>query len=221
MLPGLSRPGIATVLPGENKRWLLLDSGATVDCSAANLAQFAIMGATYARTTLGIDSPKVGLLSNGTEEGKGNRATQEAYQLIREIKGLNFIGNVEGHDLFSDRVDVVICDGFMGNIVLKTSERLAKMMSSMIKRTLLSRTIWKIGAAICKNAFKEVKKNTDASEVGGAPLLGVNGCCVIGHGNSDAHAVANGIRAVAKLISENVNASIVEQVHNANLDTLS
>ncbi|MBO7741837.1 MAG: phosphate acyltransferase, partial [Victivallales bacterium] len=111
MLPGISRPGIATVIPGEDNRWVLMDSGATVDCTAANLAQFAIMGSAYARHTLGIASPKVGLLSNGTEEGKGNRATQEAFQLISSIKDINFIGNVEGHDLFSSRVDVVVCDG--------------------------------------------------------------------------------------------------------------
>lgn len=218
MLPGLARPGIATVLPGLDGRWILMDSGATVDCAPMHLAQFAVMGDLYARCVLKKDAPRIGLLSNGTEVGKGNRQTQEAFKLIRDISGLNFIGNVEGHDLFSGKVDVVVCDGFVGNIVLKTSEQLAKSIGKMVKDQIMSRTVWKIGGAMCRGAFQSVKQLTDASETGGAPLLGVNGCCVIGHGNSNPHAVANGIHAVGELVSCRINESIVNQIHEFALD---
>ncbi len=220
MLPGLSRPGIATCLPRASGFWVLLDSGATVDCTPTNLAQFAVMGDLYARCRLKIGNPRIGLLSNGTEVGKGNRQTQEAFQMIREIRGINFVGNVEGHDLFSDAVDVVVCDGFIGNVVLKTSEQLAKSLSGMIKEQIMSRAVWKLGGALCKGAFAGIKQRTDASEVGGAPLLGVNGCCVIGHGNATAHAAANGIHAVGELVASRINENIVTQVHEFALDTI-
>lgn len=218
MLPGLARPGIATVLPGVSGHWILMDSGATVDCAPMHLAQFAVMGDLYARVALKKEQPRIGLLSNGTEVGKGNRQTQEAFKMIRDIPGLNFIGNIEGHDLFSGKVDVVICDGFVGNIVLKTSEQLAKSIGRMIKEQIMSKAVWKVGAAMCRGAFEAVKQNTDASEIGGAPLLGVNGCCVIGHGNSNAHAVANGIHAVGELIACRINENIVNQIHEFALD---
>lgn len=217
VLPGIDRPGIATELPGTKSPWLLMDSGANVDCSARELAHFAIMGDIYARTMMGIENPRVGLLANGTEECKGNKVTLEAFGLIKEIPGLNFIGNIEGHDLFGDHVDVVVCDGFVGNIVLKSSEQLAKTMGKMIKEELLSRFLWKMGAALCRGAFRNIKKRTDASEVGGAPLLGVNGSCVIGHGNSSPHAAANGIRAVGRIIASQVNQRIVEQIQKSGM----
>ncbi len=220
MLPGLARPGIATVLPDLTGRWVLMDSGATVDCAPMYLAQFAVMGDLYARCVLKKENPRIGLLSNGTEVGKGNHQTQDAFKLIREIPGLNFIGNIEGHDLFCGKVDVVVCDGFVGNIVLKTSEQLAKSIGKMIKEQILSKTVWKLGAAMCRGAFQSVKQLTDASEIGGAPLLGVNGCCVIGHGNSTPHAVANGIHAVGELIACHINENIVNQIHEFALDSL-
>ncbi len=213
MLPGVDRPAIATCLPSENGYWVLIDSGATVDCTPTYLSQFAIMGDVYARTQLKLASPKIGLLNNGTEEGKGNHVVQETYKLLKGMSGLNFVGNIEGHDLYSgEGPDVVVCDGFVGNIVLKTSEQLAKSLSRMIKKAIMSRLIWKIGALISKGAFKLLKKTTDASEVGGAPLLGVNGYCVIGHGNSTPHAAANGIYAVRNLIESKINDSIVSLV---------
>ncbi|MGN0866567.1 MAG: phosphate acyltransferase PlsX [Oligosphaeraceae bacterium] len=220
MLEGVSRPGIATVMPGEKGPWVLMDSGATVDCSPMMLAHFAVMGELYARQVLGLSSPRVGLLSNGTEEGKGNRQVQEAYALIRQIPGMNFVGNIEGHDLFRGTVDVVVCDGFVGNIVLKTSEQLSKSLSGMIRETVMRRTLWKTGALLCKGAFREIKRLTDASEVGGAPLLGVKGSCVIGHGNFQGHGVANGIRAVGELLRLQLNERIVEAVHQYAAGTL-
>jgi phosphate acyltransferase len=220
MLEGLSRPGIATILPGEKHPWVLMDSGATVDCTPLMLAHFAVMGDLYAKQTLGLSEPRVGLLSNGTEEGKGNRQVQEAYALLKKMPGIHFVGNVEGHDLFRDVVDVVVCDGFVGNIVLKTSEQLSKALAGMIKESVMQKTLWKVGGLLCKGAFGELKRRTDASEVGGAPLLGVKGCCVIGHGNFQGHGVANGIRAVAELICNQMNGRIVEAVHQYALDSL-
>ena len=220
MLPGLSRPGLATAMPGENGFWLLMDAGATVDCSAQNLAQFAVMGDLYARRVMGCAAPKVGLLSNGTEVSKGNRQTQDAFKLLNELKNINFVGNIEGHDLFTQNVDVVICDGFVGNVVLKTSERLAKFVGQLLKQQLLSKTAWKLGALMCKGAFEALKKSVDATEVGGVPLLGVNGNCVIGHGNSNGHAIANGIRAVGRLVECRLNDDIINQVHESALDNM-
>lgn len=220
MLEGLARPGIATVLPGEKAPWVLMDSGATVDCSPAVLAQFAVMGDLYAKQVLGLKEPRIGLLSNGTEEGKGNHQVQEAFAQIKAISGIHFIGNVEGHDLFRGTVDVVVCDGFVGNIVLKSSEQLAKSLTAMIKESVMKRALWKVGGLLCKGAFREVKARTDASEIGGAPLLGVKGCCVIGHGNFRGHGVANGIRAVGELIRNRMNERIVEAVHEFALDGL-
>lgn len=220
MLPGLERPCIAAVIPNEKGNFVLLDSGATVDCSAQNLAQFAVMGDIYSRSVLGHKEPSVGLLCNGTEVGKGNHLTVEAFKLLREIEGLNFSGNIEGHDLFSGDIDVVVCDGFVGNVVLKSCEQIAKSMGQMLKQQLMKKMLWKVGALFSKGAFAEFKKKLDPAEVGGAPLLGVNGSVVIGHGNSDAKAVRNGIRAVGELVRHNVNDSIVEQVHQYGLDNL-
>ncbi|MCQ2397380.1 MAG: phosphate acyltransferase PlsX [Lentisphaeria bacterium] len=220
MLEGLARPGIATILPGEKSPWVLMDSGATVDCTPTVLAQFAIMGDLYAKKVLAIANPRSGLLANGTEEGKGHRRVQEAFNLIKNIKDINFIGNIEGHDLFCGNVDVVVCDGFVGNIVLKTSEQLGKSLTGMIKESVMKKMLWKVGGLLSKGAFAEVKKRMDASEVGGAPLLGVKGCCIIGHGNFRGHGVANGIRAVGELIREQLNEHIVEAVHQCAFESI-
>ncbi len=220
MLEGLARPGIATVMPGEKAPWVLMDAGATVDCTPTVLAQFAIMGDLYAKQALGLEHPRIGLLSNGTEEGKGNHQVQDALPLIKNISGINFIGNVEGHDLFCGNVDVVVCDGFVGNVVLKTSEQLCKSLTRMIKDSVMQKPLWKVGGLLCKGAFGSVKKCTDASEIGGAPLLGVKGCCVIGHGNFQAHGVANGIRAVGELLRSQMNERIVEAVHQYALESI-
>ncbi|NLG15294.1 MAG: phosphate acyltransferase PlsX [Lentisphaerae bacterium] len=212
MLPGIERPGIAAVLPSETGNFLLLDAGASVDCAPINLLHYGIMGSIYSKTILQKENPRVGVMCNGTEEGKGNKLTQAAVKLLAEAKMINFIGNVEGHDLFSGNVDVVVCDGFVGNVILKSAEQLAKSMGKMIKQSLMSKLTWKLGALISKGAFKDFRKRTDYSEVGGAPLLGVKGVVIIGHGISDGKAVMNGIRAVGEAVKLRVNKTIEEQV---------
>ena len=217
MLPGVERPGIAALLPSEKGRFLLLDAGANVDCVPMHLLHYAIMGTIYAEKIMKIEHPRVGLMSNGTEEGKGNKLTQGAFPLLADAasKGLiNFIGNCEGHDLFSGGADVVVCDGFVGNVILKCSEQLAKSMGRIVKRSIMSNLKWKIGALMCRGAFTELKKCTDYSEIGGAPLLGVRGVVIIGHGISDAKATCNGIRAAAEAVRHNVNGLIAEQVQS-------
>lgn len=220
MLEGLARPCIATQLPADEGNFLLLDAGATVDCSPLNLAQFAIMGDIYARLVMKKETPKVGLLSNGTEEGKGNKLTQDAFKLLQEIPGLNFIGNVEGHDLFSTAVDVVVCDGFVGNVLLKSTEQVLKTVKKIIKANVKGRPLAMLGGLMMKGVMEDFKKRSDPAEVGGAPLLGVNGYCVIGHGNSTGYAARNGIRQVGDLVETGVNQNIIDQVHELALDLI-
>ncbi len=217
MLPGIERPGIATMFPTEGKPFLLLDSGATVDCTPVNLLHYALMGSIYMSSVQKRKNPRVGLLCNGTEEGKGNKLVQDAHQLLKRASGINFIGNVEGHGLFSGDVDIVVCDGFVGNVVLKSGEQLAIAMQHLIKRSIMKKLIWKIGAMMVKGAFAEFKKQTDYSEIGGAPLLGVGGVCIIGHGISDAKAVRNGIRLAGDFVRQHVNETIAEKVNALNL----
>lgn len=217
MLPGIDRPGIATLFPTEKSPFLLLDSGATVDCTPLNLLHYALMGSIYMTNVVKRKNPRVGLLCNGTEEGKGNKLVQDAFKLLSKAEGINFIGNVEGHGLFSGNVDVVVCDGFVGNVMLKSCEQLAVAMGHIVKRSIMSKLLWKLGALMAKGAFMEVKKQTDYSEVGGAPLLGVAGVCVIGHGISDAKAVRNGIRSAGELVRQKVNETISEKVKALNL----
>jgi glycerol-3-phosphate acyltransferase PlsX len=212
MIPGIERPGIATVFPSEKGHFLLLDAGATVDCSPLNLLHYAVMGSIYSQSVLRRKKPRVGLLCNGTEEGKGNKLTQTAFQLLSETQNINFIGNVEGHDLFSGAVDVVICDGFVGNVVLKSCEQIAAALGHMVKRQIMQKWYWKIGALLSKGAFVELKKRTDYAEVGGAPLLGVAGVCIIGHGISNAKAVRNGIRSAGDFVRLRVNETIAEHI---------
>ncbi len=214
MLTGINRPGIITPLPTEKKPFLLLDSGANVDCTPVNLLHYAIMGSIYASSIYKRENPRIGLLSNGTEESKGCKLVQDAYKLLAECKDINFIGNVEGHDLFSGDVDVVVCDGFVGNVVLKTCEQMALAMGHIIKRNLKKNPIWMLGALMAKGSLRELKKQADYSETGGAPLLGVAGVCIIGHGISDAKAVRNGINAAGELVRQQVNETIVEKLKN-------
>ena len=212
MLPGIERPGIAAVMPSERGNFLLLDAGANVDCVPVNLLHYGIMGSIYAKSILNKQNPRVGLICNGTEEGKGNKLTQGALTLLREAKMINFVGNVEGHDLFSGGVDVAVCDGFVGNVVLKSCEQLAKSMGHLIKKAVCTKLIWKLGALLSKGAFKELRHSTDFSEIGGAPLLGVNGIVIIGHGISDGKAVMNGIRQAGDAVRQKVNETIAEHV---------
>ena len=217
MLPGIERPGIATLFPTEKKPFLLLDSGANVDCTPVNLLHYALMGSIYMSNAQKRKNPRVGLLCNGTEEGKGCKLVQDAYQLLSRTQGINFVGNVEGHGLFSGDVDVVVCDGFVGNVLLKSCEQLAVAMGHIVKRAIMSKLLWKIGALMAKGAFEDLKKETDYAEVGGAPLLGVSGVCIIGHGISNAKAVRNGIRQAGEIIRQRVNETISEKVRELDL----
>lgn len=217
MLKGIDRPGIATQFPTLKEPFVLLDSGATVDCTPSMLVQFALMGTVYMELVLNRPKPRVGLLSNGTEETKGCRLVQDAFKLLSETPGINFIGNVEGHGLFSGDVDVVVCDGFVGNVVLKSCEQLAATIGKLIKQSIKSNPLWAVGGLLSKGAFGVLKEKMDYSETGGAPLLGVNGVCMIGHGISDAKAVRNGIRAAANFVHVGVNERIAERVQILNV----
>jgi phosphate acyltransferase len=210
-LPGVDRPALAALIPTKSaKPTLLLDVGANSECKPEHLAQFAIMGDAYSRAVLGTISPVIGLMSIGEEEAKGNDLTKEAFPLLRAMKNLNFMGNVEGRDVFSGAVDVIVTDGFTGNVMLKLSEGLTDAMLSMIKRELTASAVTKAGAVLAKPAFRNIKKRLDYSEHGGAPLLGVRRIVVVGHGSSNARAIRNAIRSV-KEFSENRAGERIEQ----------
>ena len=211
MLPGVDRPALAALLPTKSPRpTLLIDVGANSECKPHHLVQFAIMGDAYSRAVLGTVKPAVGLMSIGEEEAKGNDLTKEAFPLLRQLSCVNFVGNVEGRDVFSGAVDVIVTDGFTGNVMLKLSEGLTAAMLSMIKRELTSSTITKAGAVLARPAFQNIKKRLDYSEYGGAPLLGVRQIVVIGHGSSNARAIRNAIRSV-KEFSENRASERIER----------
>lgn len=211
-IKGIKRPAIVTFMPTIKKQYsLLLDVGANVDCDAHNLYQFALMGTVYAKVVLNKNEPKIGLLSNGEEKSKGNSLTKEAFSLLENLD--NFIGNVEGGDIFKGEVDVIVTDGFIGNIVLKTSEGAAFAISSLIKDEIIkSGLLQKIGALLLKPVFKGLKKATDYAEYGGAPLLGVNGCVIISHGKSNSKAIKNAIFQAIKYIENDVTNKIKESL---------
>ncbi len=215
-LPGVDRPGIATVIPAPDNDFVLLDAGANVECRPRHLVHYAIMGSLYSRHILGYDNPRVGLLSVGTEEVKGNELTLEAYKLCKQINGINFIGNVEGHDLFANRVDVVVCDGFVGNIVLKTCESLALAMFSMLKRELTANPQRQLGALLAQNAFRSIRRRMDPEGYGGAPLLGFNGAVMKAHGSARERAIANAIRIATAHVQHQVNKTIERHIAVAN-----
>ena len=210
-LPGIDRPAIATVIPSPESRFVLLDSGANVDSKPEMLEQFAIMGELYARTVLELDPPRVGLFNNGSEDGKGNEVTKATFKLLQECK-FNFIGNVEGTDLFKNKVDVVVCDGFIGNLVLKSCEGIAKGISGMLKSNIKKKNVRKVGYALSKGAFDELKEKTDSRATGGAPLLGVNGIFIKAHGSSDDYALKNALRVAYDLTSKELNKQIIEGI---------
>lgn len=193
-LPGVDRPALATPMPAATgSPCVLLDVGANVDCKPTNLQQFAVMGEIYARTVLKIDEPRVGLLSIGEEETKGNDLTREAFPLLKALP-INFIGNVEGRDIFSGLADVIVCDGFVGNVALKTSEGVGRFVREVLRESLTRTVTAKVGALLSRQAFNEFRHRLDYREYGGAPLLGVRGVAIIGHGSSNDRAIYNGIR---------------------------
>jgi len=210
-LPGVHRPSLSALLPtSTGSRCVLLDVGANVDCKPHNLEQFAVMGEMYARSVLKIPRPRVGLLSIGEEEGKGNDLTREAFSLLQQLC-LNFIGNVEGRDIYNGNADVVVCDGFVGNVALKTSEGLARLVRDLLRQSLNSTVTAQVGALLSRKAFNDFKKRLDYSEYGGAPLLGLRGVCIVNHGSSNDRAIYNGIRVTAEFAQAGINQQLEQE----------
>jgi len=216
-LEGVDRPALAAVFPtSEGTAAVLLDVGANVDCKPQHLEQFAVMGQIYYRVIFGIDRPRVGLLSIGQEDHKGNDLTREAHGRLKQLP-LNFIGNVEGRDLYNGRVEVIVCDGFIGNVALKISEGLVEAISSLLKESLSRTLSSKVGYVLSRKAFTHFKKRVDYAEYGGAPLLGVRGVCLICHGGSNAHAIKNAIRVAAEFAEGRVNEKIERELAEVGL----
>src|SRR5229473_3587734 len=231
-LHGVDRPALSAVFPtAPGTAAILLDVGANVDCKPHNLEQFAVMGEIYFRSMFGHTMarsnfsagkrPRVGLLSIGEEETKGNELTRESFQLLKQLP-LNFVGNVEGRDLYSGKVDVIVADGFVGNVALKTSEGVARLVRAILKETLRATITRQVGALLSRNAFSDFKKRLDHTEYGGAPLLGVKGVCVITHGSSNINAIKNAIRVANEFVERDTNRKIeseLAKMHPASLAT--
>ena len=213
-LPHISKPALATLMPSVvATKTLVLDVGAVTDCTPQNLYEFGAMGEAYAQKILGISSPKVGLLSNGSEDSKGNALTKEAFGLLKDLDG--FVGNVEGRDIFNGNVNVVVCDGFTGNILLKTSEGVVSTIFTLMRQHIRKSLPAKIGALMMKKkVFGNMKKQVDYAEYGGAPLLGINGCAIISHGSSNAKAIKNAIFQAIRYTESDVNTTIEELLTN-------
>jgi len=211
MIEGVDRPALAAILPKLHGHTLVLDVGANVECKPQQLLQFAVMGSLYAEAVLGVRRPKVGLMSVGEEENKGGPRIREQYRVLADT-GINFVGNVEGRDVFSGDVDVVVCDGFTGNVVLKVAEGLGEMVIGMLREEARRSPVYGAGLLMAKGAFRNLREKVDYTEHGGAPLLGVNGACLIGHGRSDARAIRSAIRFAASYASSNVIERIADTV---------
>jgi phosphate acyltransferase len=205
VVPGVDRPALSGLFPSlQGTPVVVVDVGANVDCSPTMLAQFAVMGEIYSRIVLHLRSPRVGLLSIGEEELKGNELTRGATPLLKNL-GINFIGNVEGRDIYTGKVDVIVCDGFIGNVALKVSEGVVDIFKHMLQESLEATITRKIGYALSRAAYREIKKRVDYSEYGGAPLLGVKGVCIVCHGRSNANAIKNAIRIAAEFSRGQIN----------------
>lgn len=213
-LDNVERPAIAIVLPTPRNGFLLLDAGANTECKPVHLAQFAIMGSVYSREILGNPNPRVGLLSNGKEETKGNDLMREALGLCRQLE-LNFLGYVEGHDLFEDQVDVVVCDGLIGNIVLKTCESMGRAIGVMLKTELTQNLLRRLGASLASGGLRSIKRRMNADNYGGAPLLGLNGNVIKAHGSARALAIQNAIRVATETVQHNINQLIAREISRA------
>jgi phosphate acyltransferase len=215
MLPGVDRPALASAFPTlKGTPVIVVDVGANVDCSPEMLAQFAVMGDIYSRVIFRTPRPRVGLLSIGEEEHKGNELTRSATPLLKALP-IHFIGNVEGRDIYTGDTDVIVCDGFIGNVALKVSEGLVEMVYKMLRESLEATITRKIGYVLARTAFKEFKKRVDYSEYGGAPLLGVKGVCIITHGRSNGNAIKNAIRVAAEFAAGKINEQIEAELRNA------
>jgi len=210
-LKGVKRPGIAVVLPAAHGKTVLMDVGANPGARPEHLAQYAIMGEIFSRRVLGVGSPRIGVMNIGSEDGKGNESVREAYQLIAGGPAKSsFIGNVEGRDVFNGTVDVVICEGFVGNVILKVSEGIAAMMLRSVTTSVLDRLTSE--KAVAAEAFSHAAKNFEYNEVGGAPLLGIDGICMISHGSSDARSICNAVKTSVMLRERGVNQAITEAI---------
>jgi glycerol-3-phosphate acyltransferase PlsX len=212
LLPGIERPGIAILLPGVKGDTLLIDVGANIDPKPLHLLQYALMGEAYMRYVLGKPRPTVGLLNVGEEESKGTGFMKETYGLL-EGSGVNFVGNVEGHDIFTGEVDVIVCDGFAGNVALKTAESLANAINVLLKRSLAMSPITRMGAWFARDAFRKLRKEIDYAEHGGAPLLGVDGVSIIAHGASSGKAIKNAIRVAYESVRHELNRHMVDAIN--------
>ena len=213
-IPGVERPGLSAFFPVKNGYCVVLDIGANPDCKPEYLLQFAVMGAVYAQKVRGISNPRIGLLSNGEEAGKGNELVKGAYPLL-EASGMNFIGNVEGKELFGGEADVVVTDGFTGNVLLKSSEAVAKLITDSLREELTRSTQTKIGAMLAKPAFYKIRKMLDPDEIGAAPLLGVNGLVFIGHGRSDSRALVSAIRTARQAVEVDLRSALQSAIQEA------
>jgi glycerol-3-phosphate acyltransferase PlsX len=219
-IPGVDRPALAAVFPTAlGTAAELLDVGANVDCKPENLEQFAVMGEIYFRSMFGTRRPRVGLLSIGEEESKGNELTREAFNLLKKLP-LNFVGNVEGRDLYGGRVDVIVADGFVGNVALKVSEGVANLVRYTLKETLKATITRQVGYLLSRSAFADFKKRLDHTEYGGAPLLGVKGVCFITHGSSNTNAIKNAIRVAAEFAERNINETIETELASLRAATM-
>ena len=210
-LPGVERPGLATVMPSRFGKFLILDLGANADARPQHLCDYGVMGEIYARQILGVPNPRVGLFSIGTEEMKGNELTLEAHRLLKDSP-VNFTGNIEGHDLFMDKVDVIVTDGFTGNAVLKSCEATSRLVYDWMKEELSLSPLRKLGAWLATGAFRDLKKKANPDEYGGAILLGVNGVCIKAHGKASANAICSALRIAADAITRQVNTLIIEEI---------
>lgn len=210
-LKGISRPAIATIMPNLFGTNILIDAGATVDCTPDHLLQFAVMGMCYAKYVLKKENPRVGLLNVGEEEGKGNDLTKECFQILRKTS-LNFVGNVEGRDVFRNVADVIVTDGFVGNVALKAAEGSTRLFQNFLKQEVARSLSAKAGAILMKPAFDALRRRIDYAEYGGAPLLGIDGVCIICHGRSSAKAIKNAIRVANELIQSKINRHIEDEM---------
>jgi glycerol-3-phosphate acyltransferase PlsX len=214
-LPGIDRPGIAAIFPSETNIFVLIDAGANSDARPEHLLQYGIMGSVYSRHVLGYKSPSIGLMSIGGEDVKGTDLTKEVFKMLKR-SALNFRGNIEGHDLFAHPVEVVVCDGFVGNVILKTCESVGDAIFKWLKHELVKSKVRMAGAFLAQKAFQAIKKKVNYEEYGGSPLLGVNGICIIAHGSSTPLAIKNALRVAAESIEQQVNPHIIEEVSRYN-----
>ena len=216
-LEGVDRPALATAMPAVGGKNILIDVGANTDCTPINLAQFAVMGELYAQLTFGLERPRIGLLSVGGEDVKGNDLTKEVFKILSSMP-INFVGNVEGHDIFhKSTCDVIVCDGFTGNSILKASEGLARATYHWLKEAFTRNPIRQTGAFLAKEAFRDLKKISDSEESGGAPLLGIRGVCIIGHGASTPKAIKNAIRLADTYLKHGLTDRIVKRINECGI----